>query len=104
MVDLIVFEERESKYLIVVNNRIIVHRTLYKRGQCIKISNKENSLDNPPVIIKIFVTNIVFNVNSIELSTEVETSDNIKSIYIYLMMDLFLIEKIKYYLLIIIIM
>ena len=82
MVDLIVFEERESKYLIVVNNRIIVHRTLYKRGQCIKISNKENSLDNPPVNIKNFVTNVLFIVNSIELNTEVETSDNIKSIYI----------------------
>ena len=82
MVDLIVFEEQFSKYLIVVNNRIIVHRTLYKRGQCIKINNVENSLDNPPVNIKNCVTNVVIIVNSIELNTEVETSDNIKSICI----------------------
>jgi hypothetical protein len=43
MVELIVYEEQESKYLIVVNNRIIVHRKLYKKGQCIKIVNAENS-------------------------------------------------------------
>jgi len=48
MVDLIVFEEQFSKYLIVVNNRIIVHRTLYKKGQCIKVCNVENSLYNSP--------------------------------------------------------
>ena len=36
MVDLIVYEEHENKYLIVVNLRIIVHRILYKKGQCIK--------------------------------------------------------------------
>ena len=35
MVDLIVYEEQESKNLIVVNLRIIVHRTLYKKGQCV---------------------------------------------------------------------
>jgi hypothetical protein len=34
IVDLIVYEEQESKYLIVV-----------KKGQCIKISNVENKLD-----------------------------------------------------------
>jgi len=44
MVDLIVYEEQESKYLIVINLRIIIHRTLYKKGQCIKISNAENNV------------------------------------------------------------
>ena len=39
MVDLIVFEEQFRKYLTVVNNRIIVHRTLYKKGQCTVLKN-----------------------------------------------------------------
>ena len=52
MVDLIVYEEQESKYLIVVNLRIIAHRTLYKKGQCIKISNIENNLVNSSFNIK----------------------------------------------------
>jgi hypothetical protein len=82
MVDLIVFEEQFSKYLIVVNNRIIVHRTLYKKGQCIKISNVENNLDNSPFNIKNYVTNDVLIVNHIELNSDVETSNNIKSIFI----------------------
>jgi hypothetical protein len=82
MVDLIVFEEQFSKYLIVVNNRIIVHRTLYKKGQCIRISNIENSLDNSPVYIKNYITNDVVIVNHIELNIDVETSNNIKSIFI----------------------
>jgi hypothetical protein len=33
MVDLIVYEEQESNYLIVVNLRIIVHRTLFKQSR-----------------------------------------------------------------------
>ena len=82
MVDLIVFEEQFSKYLIVVNNRIIVHRTLYKKGQCIKISNVENNLDNTPFNIKNYVTNDILIVNHIELNSDVETSNNIKSIFI----------------------
>ena len=82
MVDLIVFEEQFSKYLIVVNNRIIVHRTLYKKGQCIKISNVENNLDNSPFSIKNYVTNDILIVNHIELNSDVETSNNIKSIFI----------------------
>jgi hypothetical protein len=82
MVDLIVFEEQFSKYLIVVNNRIIVHRTLYKKGQCIKISNVENNLDNSPLRIKNYVTNDILIVNHIELNIDVETSNNIKSIFI----------------------
>jgi len=82
MFDLIVFEEQFSKYLIVVNNRIIVHRTLYKKGQCIKISNVENNLDNSPFNIKNYVTNDVLIVNHIELNSDVETSNNIKSIFI----------------------
>ncbi len=57
MVDLIVYEEQESKYLIVVNLRIIVHRTLYKKGLCIKISNVENNLDNSFFNIKNYLTN-----------------------------------------------
>ena len=82
MVDLIVFEEQFSKYLIVVNNRIIVHRTLYKKGQCIKISNVENNLDNSFFNIKNYLTNDILSVNHIELNSDVETSNNIKSIFI----------------------
>ena len=82
MVDLVVYEEQESKYLIVVNLRIIVHRTLYKKGQCIKISNVENNLDNTPFNIKNYVTNDILIVNHIELNSDVETSNNIKSIFI----------------------
>jgi len=82
MVDLIVYEEQESKYLIVVNLRIIVHRTLYKKGQCIKISNVQNNLDNTPFSIKNYVTNDILIVNHIELNSDVETANNIKSIFI----------------------
>jgi hypothetical protein len=82
MVDLIVYEEQESKYLIVVNLRIIVHRTLYKKGQCIKISNVQNNSDNSPFNIKNYVTNDILMVNHIELNSDVETSNNIKSIFI----------------------
>ena len=82
MVDLIVFEEQFSRYLIVVNNRIIVHRTLYKKGQCIKISNVQNNLDNTPFSIKNYVTNDILIVNHIELNSDVETANNIKSIFI----------------------
>ena len=82
MVDLIVYEEQESKYLIVVNVRIIVHRTLYKKGQCIKISNVANNLDNTSFNIKNYITNDILIVNHIELNNDVETSNNIKSIYI----------------------
>jgi len=82
MVELIVYEEQESKYLIVVNNRIIVHRKLYKKGQCIKIVNVENSLDMLPISIKFYVTNVILIVNHIEVNTDVETSDDIKSIFI----------------------
>ena len=80
MVDLIVYEEHESKYLIVVNLRIIVHRILYKKGQCIKISNVENNLDNTPFSIKNYVTNDIIIVNHIEFNSDVETANNIKSI------------------------
>ena len=82
MVDLIVYEEQESKYLIVVNLRIIVHRTLYKKGQCIKISNVENNVDNSFFNIKNYLTNDILSVNHIELNSDVETSNNIKSIFI----------------------
>jgi len=82
MVDLIVYEEQESKYLIVVNLRIIIHRTLYKKGQCIKISNVENNLDNSFFNIKKYLTNDILSVNHIELNSDVETSNNIKSIFI----------------------
>jgi hypothetical protein len=82
MVDLIVYEEQESKYLIVVNLRIIIHRTLYKKGQCIKISNVENNLDNSFFNIKNYLTNDILSVNHIELNSDVETSNNIKSIFI----------------------
>ena len=82
MVDLIVYEEHESKYLIVVNVRIIVHRTLYKKGQCIKISNVANNLDNTSFNIKNYITNDILIVNHIELNNDVETSNNIKSIVI----------------------
>jgi len=57
MVDLIVYEEQESKYLIVINLRIIIHRTLYKKGPCIKISNIENNLDNSSFNINNYITN-----------------------------------------------
>ena len=77
MVDLIVYEEQERKYLIVVNIRIIVHRTLYKKGQCIKISNVENNLDNTSFNIKNYITNDILIVNHIELNNDVETSNNI---------------------------
>jgi len=82
MVDLIVYEEQESKYLIVINLRIIIHRTLYKKGQCIKISNTENNLDNSSFNIKNYITNDKLIVNHIELNNDVETSNNIKSIFI----------------------
>jgi len=82
MVDLIVYEEQESKYLIVVNLRIIVHRTLYKKGQCIKISNVHNNIDNTPFNIKNYVTNDILIVNHIELNSDVETANNIKSVFI----------------------
>ena len=82
MVDLIVYEEQERKYLIVVNIRIIVHRTLYKKGQCIKISNVANNLDNTSFNIKNYITNDILIVNHIELNNDVETSNNIKSIFI----------------------
>jgi len=82
MVDLIVFEEQESKCLIVVNLRIIVHRTLYKKGQCIKISNIENNLDNSSFNIKNYKTNDILIANHIELNSDIETSNNIKSIFI----------------------
>ena len=52
MVDIIVYEEQESKYLIVIKLRIIIHRTLYKKVQCIIISNLENNLDNSSLNIK----------------------------------------------------
>ena len=77
MVDLIVFEEQESKCLIVVNLRIIVHRTLYKKGQCIKISNIENNLDNSSFNIKNYIINDMIIVNHIELNNDVETTNNI---------------------------
>jgi hypothetical protein len=35
MADLIIYEEQGNKYVIVPNLRIIVHRTLYNKGQCI---------------------------------------------------------------------
>jgi hypothetical protein len=82
MVDLIVYEEQESKYLVVINLRIIIHRTLYKKGQCIKISNVENNLDNSSFNIKNYITNDILIVNHIKLNNDVETSNNIKSIFI----------------------
>ena len=82
MVDLIVYEEQESKNLMVVNLRIIVHRTLYKKGQCIKISNIENNLDNTSFNIKNYITNDILIVNHIKLNNYAETSNNIKSIFI----------------------
>jgi hypothetical protein len=82
MVDLIIYEEQERKYLIVVNLRIIVHRTLYKKGQCIKISNIENNLDNSSFNTKNYITNDMLIGNHIELNNDVETSNNIKSIFI----------------------
>ena len=82
MVDLIVYEEQDGKYLIVINLRIIIHRTLYKKGQCIKISNVENNLDNSSFNIKNYITNDKLIVNHIELNNDVETSNNIKSIFI----------------------
>ena len=82
MVELIVYEEQVSQHLIVVNLRIIIHRILYKKGQCIKISNVENSIDKSPVNVKNYVTNVVSIVNNIELNIDVETANNIKSIFI----------------------
>ena len=82
MVELIVYEEQVSQHLIVVNLRIIIHRVLYKKGQCIKISNVENSVDKSPVNVKNYVTNVVSIVNNIELNIDVETANNIKSIFI----------------------
>jgi hypothetical protein len=82
MAELIVYEEQVSQYLIVVNLRIIIHRILYKKGQCIKISNVENSIDKSPVYVKNYVTNVVSIVNNIELNIDVETANNIKSIFI----------------------
>ena len=82
MVELIVYEEQVSQHLIVVNLRIIIHRILYKKGQCIKISNVENSVDKSPVNVKNYVTNVVSIVNNIELNIDVETANNIKSICI----------------------
>ncbi len=80
MVDLIVYEEQVSQHLIVVNLRIIIHRVLYKKGQCIKISNVENSVDKSPFNVKNYVTNVVSIVNNIELNIDVETPNKIKSI------------------------
>jgi len=77
MVDLIVYEEQESKYLIVINLRIIIHRTLYKKGQCIIISNIENNLDNSSFNIKNYIINDMIIVNHIELNNDVETTNNI---------------------------
>ena len=82
MVELIVYVEQVSQHLIVVNLRIIIHRVLYKKGQCIKISNVENSVDKSPVNVKNYVTNVVSIVNNIELNIDVETANNIKSIFI----------------------
>ena len=82
MVELIVYEEQVSQHLIVVNLRIIIHRVLYKKGQCIKISNVENSVDKSPFNVKNYVTNVVSIVNNIELNIDVETPNNIKSICI----------------------
>jgi len=82
MAELIVYEEQVSQHLIVVNLRIIIHRILYKKGQCIKISNVENSVDKSPVNVKNYVTNVVSIVNNIELNIDVETANNIKSIFI----------------------
>ena len=82
MVYLIIYEKKESKYLIVVNLRIIVHLTLYKNGQCIKISNIENNLDNSSFNIENYTTNDIIIVNHIELNSDVETSSNVKSIFI----------------------
>jgi hypothetical protein len=82
MVELIVYEEQVSQHLVVVNLRIIIHRVLYKKGQCIKISNVENSIDKFPVNVKNYVTNVVSVVNNIELNIDVETPNNIKSICI----------------------
>ena len=82
MAELIVYEEQVSQHLIVVNLRIIIHRILYKKGQCIKISNVENSIDKSPVNVKNYVTNVVSTVNNIELNIDVETANNIKSIFI----------------------
>ena len=76
MVDLIVYEEQESKYLTVVNLRIIVHHTIFKKGQCIKVSNVENNSDNSPFNIKNYVTNDILIVNHFELNSDVETSNN----------------------------
>jgi hypothetical protein len=77
MVDLIVYEEQESKYLIVIILRIIIHRTLYKKGQCIIISNIENNLDNSSFNIKNYIINDMIIVNHIELNNDVETTNNI---------------------------
>ena len=82
MVDLLVYEEQESKYLIFVNLRIIVHRTLYKKGQFIKLSNVENNLDSSSFSSENYITNDILIVNHIELNSDVETSHNIKSIFI----------------------
>ena len=82
MVELIVYEEQASQHLIVVNLRIIIHRVLYKKGQCIKISYVENSVDKSPFNVKNYVTNVVSIVNNIELNIDVETPNNIKSIFI----------------------
>ena len=62
MVDIIVYEEQESKYLIVIKLRIIIHRTLYKKGQCIIISNLENNLDNSSFNIKNYNKLIYHNI------------------------------------------
>ena len=42
----------------------------------------ENNLDNTPFNIKNYETNDIFIVNHIELNSDVETSNNIKSIVI----------------------
>jgi hypothetical protein len=53
-----------------------------KKGQCIKISNVQNNLDNTPFSIKNYVTNDILIVNHIELNSDVETANNIKSVFI----------------------
>ena len=55
---------------------------VYKKGQCIKRSNIENNLDNSSSNIKNYITNDILIVNHIELNNDVETSNNIKNIFI----------------------
>ena len=48
----------------------------------IKISNIENNLDNSSFNIENYTTNDIIIVNHIELNSDVETSSNVKSIFI----------------------